>query len=110
MPGRKVEGCEIFDIAPTIAHLTGREAPPKAIGRVLQEAFYSDIASPPMSGNVSRLNEILRSAHVLSPTQLSALRKRGFLTIDEIGEWHTTQAGADFPAFIRLQQRLASEP
>lgn len=110
VPGRRVESCEIFDIAPTIAHLTGRALPPKAIGRILREAFDPELSPPPMSGNVSRFNEILRAAQTRSPTQLSALRKRGFLTIDEIGQWHTTKAGADFPSFIRLQQRLASEP
>jgi hypothetical protein len=109
VPGRKVESCEIFDIAPTITHLTGRTTPPKAIGRILREAFDPDLSAPQASNNVSRLNKILRAAQTLSPTELSILKKRGFLTIDEIGQWHTTKAGANFPSFIRLQQQLASE-
>lgn len=109
VPGRKIDSCEIFDIAPTIAHLSGRATPPKAIGRILREAFDPDLAPPTTSDNVSRFNEILRKAQTLAPTQLSGLKKKGFLTIDDIGQWHTTKAGTDFPSFIRLQQRLASE-
>jgi len=109
VPGRRVESCEIFDIAPTIAHLAGRVTPPMAIGRVLKEAFDPELSSPPMSENVSRLNQLLRTTKTRSPSQLTALRKRGFLTIDDIGQWHTTKAGTDFPSFIRLQKQLASE-
>ena len=38
--------CELFDIAPTIADLAGREAPPLSRGRVLLEAFDAGVDAP----------------------------------------------------------------
>jgi hypothetical protein len=108
VPGRRFEYCEIFDISPTVAHIAGRAAPALAIGRVLHEAFDPDLQPPQVPQNVSLFNEILRAAQNRSPDQLSVLKQKGFLTIDEISQWHTTKAGTDFPRFLRLQQRLVA--
>lgn len=106
VPGRKLEYCEIFDIAPTIAHLAGRPAPALAIGRVLKEAFDPGQQPPQVTENVSLFNQTLRAAQKRTPNQRSVLKQRGFQTMDDIGQWHTTEAGTDFPKFVRFQQDL----
>lgn len=104
--GRTFPHCEIFDVAPTIAALTGREAPARSIGRVLGEAMDARRPGPEGPGRVEQLNCALRTAHALPAERQEALKEAGFLTIDELARWHTTEAGADFEAFVSRQRRL----
>lgn len=107
--GRTFDYCEIFDIAPTIAYLTGVETPRHSIGRVLSEALDATLAAPKPAQNVEQLNRILRASNALAAEQKTSLTKAGFLSIDELGLWHTTEAGVDFAAFVLRQRKLYEE-
>jgi arylsulfatase A-like enzyme len=104
--GRAFEYCEIFDLAPTIAFLTGVEAPSHSIGRVLREALDATLAAPTPQKNVEQLNRILRASNALDAEKRASLTKAGFLSIDELGLWHTTEAGVDFVAFVSRQRKI----
>ena len=98
--------CELFDIAPTIAHLAKKKKPALSCGRILHEAFDSNLDAPKVAQSVKRLNEILIKAHALSDPQKSLLSKKGFMTLDDLGKWHTTAAGADFDQFTSQQKAI----
>ena len=98
--------CELFDIAPTITHLAKRKKPALSQGRILHEAFDSNIDAPKVSKNVQRLNQTLIKAHALSASQKKRLSEKGFLTLDDLGKWHTTKAGTDFTQFTLQQEAL----
>jgi len=100
------EYCELFDIAPTIAHISKKKKPALAHGRVLHEAFDSTLDAPKVAQNVKLLNEVLIKANALPDTQKKALTDKGFLTLDDLGKWHTTKAGADLKKFAILQEAL----
>ncbi len=104
--GRTAPHCEIYDVAPTIASLTGRPAPSGSMGRVLSEAFDAGAPSPATESATARLNQTLRAAHALKAKSMESLRKAGFLGIDEVALWHTTPAGTDFAAFVARQRGL----
>lgn len=104
--GRTFPYCEIFDIAPTLAALAGREAPPQAIGRVLEEALDAGRAFPDTSSRVELLNRVLRAANELEDGKRATLVQAGFLTTDEVGRWHSTEAGSDFNAFVSRQEEM----
>jgi len=104
--GRTVPHCEIYDVAPTIASLTGRPAPSRSVGRVLSEAFDAGGSPPAGESATERLNETLRAARALKGKSMEALTKAGFLGIAEVGRWHTTPAGTDFAAFAARQRTL----
>jgi hypothetical protein len=104
--GRTFPYCEIFDLAPTIASLTARKAPPLSVGRVLDEAFDAKATAPTVGRHIQRLNEILRAANRLPAAKQDTLRKSGFLFLDDVGRWHTTPAGDDFAAFVERQKKL----
>lgn len=104
--GQTFPYCEIFDLAPTIASLTRRDAPPLAMGRVLREALDKDHPAPATPRHVERLNHVLRAEAQADPAKRAALKEAGFLAIDELARWHTTDAGTDFAAFVSRQQRL----
>lgn len=104
--GRNLDYCEIFDIAPTIAALARKKAPPHSIGRVLREAFDANLPAPESPRLVARLNETLIAAHALTDEKKAALEKAGFLPLESLGLWHTTEAGADFGAFVARQKGL----
>ena len=98
--------CELFDIAPTIAHLAKKKKPALSCGRVLNEAFDSDLDAPKVAKSVQRLNEVLIKAHALPDPQKNLLSKKGFMTLDDLGKWHTTKAGADFDQFVIQQEAI----
>lgn len=104
--GRTFDYCEIFDVAPTIASLAGREPPAKSVGRVLREALDATLPAPKGPRHVEQLNHVLRAAHALDTEKKTALNKAGFLTIDELGRWHTTEADTNFEAFVARQRKL----
>ena len=96
--------CEIIDLAPTIAHLLKKEPPALSQGRVLREAFQADPEAPKVARCVKRLNKVLIQAHGLPEEKKQALTAGGFLTLDELGKWHTTDAGTDFEKFTSQQE------
>ncbi|MFB9057366.1 sulfatase-like hydrolase/transferase [Mariniflexile ostreae] len=105
--GATFEYCEIIDIAPTIAELSNKKIPALAIGRVLSEAFVSHSEAPPtVSKNIKRLNKVLIEAHKLPEAKKKLLSERGFLTIDNLGQWHTTPAGDNFDSFVVEQEKI----
>lgn len=103
---RTFEYCELFDIAPTITDLKKRKKPALSSGRILHEAFDSEIDAPEVPKNVQRLNKVLIKANGLSDSQKKSLSEEGFMTLDDLGEWHTTKAGADFEQFVLQQESL----
>lgn len=103
---RTFDYCEVFDIAPTIAALARRTTPPHAIGRVLSEAFDPKQSPAEYPRLVEQLNEVLIAAHKLSDEKKEVLHKAGFLPLNDICKWHTTEAGADFKAFVTRQKDL----
>ena len=98
--------CEIFDIAPTISHLAKRKKPAFSCGRILHEAFDENVDAPKVAKSVQRLNEVLIKAHALPDAQKKLLSEEGFMTLDDLGKWHTTEAGADFDQFALQQEAL----
>ena len=106
---RTYDYCELFDIAPTIAHLLNRKNPALSCGRILKEAFDANQKNAPkVAKSVQRLNEALIKAHGLSEDQKNLLSEAGFMTLDDLGKWHTTEAGADFDKFV-IQQEATLE-
>ena len=102
----KYEYCEIFDLAPTIAHLAKKERPALSHGRVLHEAFDANVEPPKVPRSVKRLNEVLIKAHGMSGSQQKLLANKGFMTLNALGKWHTTDAGADFEKFASRQEAI----
>ena len=100
------EYCEIFDLAPTIAHVSKKQLPALSIGRVLHEAFDAKVKTPEVAQSVKRLNETLIKAHSLSESQQKLLSDKGFMTLDDLGKWHTTKAGLDFEKFACRQEAI----
>jgi len=49
---------------------------------------------------------VLIKANGLSDSQKKSLSEEGFMTLDDLGEWHTTKAGADFEQFVLQQEAL----
>lgn len=98
------EYCELFDIAPTIAHLVKRKKPALSLGRILREVFDPNLQEPKVTQGVRRLNEALIKAHALPDSQKKLLSNKGFMTLDDLGKWHTTKAGADFEQFVLQQE------
>ena len=104
--GATYEACEIFDLAPTIAHIKGKKKPAMAIGRILTEVFSADAKAPTTPQNIKRLNEVLIQAHNLPIEKKERLAKKGFMTIDNLGVWHTTSASDNFNTFTIQQETL----
>ena len=102
----KFQYCEIFDIAPTIAHVLKKQQPTLSHGRILREAFDENAVAPEVPQSVKRLNEVLIKAHSLSDPQKKSLSDKGFLTLDDLGVWHKTKAGADFEKFTSQQEAI----
>ena len=100
------EYCELFDIAPTITHLAKRKKPALSQGRVLEEAFDPEFKAPKLARNVQRLNEVLIKAHALTDDQKKVLSEKGFMTLDDLGKWHSTKAGTDFRQFVSQQEAI----
>ena len=98
--------CEIFDLAPTIAQAAKRKQPALSHGRILLEAFDENVEAPEVAQSVKRLNEVLIEAHGLSEKRKKLLADRGFLTLDDLGKWHTTKAGSDFEKFTAQQEAI----
>ena len=97
---------ELIDLAPTIAHLAKKEKPALSSGRILHEAFDPNLKAPVVSKSVQRLNEVLIKAHALSEEKKKSLAEKGFLTLDDLGKWHTTKTGADFDQFTSQQEAM----
>ena len=85
---------------------TKREQPDLSCGRVLLEAFDEDIEAPKVAQSIKRLNQVLIEAHGLSEARKKLLADKGFMTLDELGKWHTTQAGSDFEKFTLQQEAI----
>lgn len=100
------EYCEIFDIAPTITYLAKKQKPALSHGRILQEAFDPNVEAPKVAQNVERLNDVLIKANALDGAQKKLLSSKGFLTIDDLGKWHTTKVGTNFGQFVSLQESV----
>lgn len=98
--------CEIFDIAPTIAHVAKKGPLALAHGRVLSEAFDAGVDAPEVAQSVKRINEVLIEAHGMSDSQKQMLSDKGFMTLDDLGKWHTTKAGPDFEKFTSQQEAI----
>ncbi|MBC7914200.1 MAG: alkaline phosphatase family protein [Pyrinomonadaceae bacterium] len=91
---------EMIDIAPTIAWLHHVPAPKFSAGRVLQEITGEEVNSDPITPSMKLLDESLIEYNRLNqPVE-------GFLTIEEIGLWHTTPAKADYLSFVQQQVSL----
>ena len=103
---RTYDYCELFDIAPTIAHLAKKKKPALSRGRILREAFDPNVDAPKVAQSVQRLNEVLIKAHTLSDLQKDSLSKKGFMTLEDLGKWHTTEAGSDFDQFALQQEAI----
>ena len=103
---RSYNYCELIDIAPTIAHLAKKKKPALSIGRVLYEAFDSNVEAPEVSKNIQRLNKVLIKAHSQSDSQKESLSSQGFLTLDDLGKWHTTKVGTNFEEFVAQQESI----
>ena len=101
---RTYDYCEIIDIAPTIAHLGKKKKPAFSQGRILREAFDANQKVPKVAKSVQLLNEVLIKAHALSDEQKKTLSNKGFLTLDDLGKWHTSKVGADFEQFALQQE------
>ena len=105
--GATFEYCEIIDIAPTIANLSHKKKPTLSIGRVLSEAFVDNESfAPAVSQNIKRLNNVLIEAHNLSEEKKKILTLQGFLTIEDLGLWHTTSVGDNFDDFVVQQEKI----
>ena len=102
------EYCEIFDIAPTITYVMGKETPALSLGRVLLEAFDPGVEKPKVAQSVKRHNKALLAAHALPDAQKATLSEKGFMTLDQLGKWHTTEAGTDFEKFVSQQEAILS--
>jgi len=99
--------CEIIDIAPTIAKLSNKKKPALSIGRVLSESFVNNPSTQAnVPENIKRLNKVLIEANNLTDEKQQLLSQQGFLTIDELGLWHTTSAGDNFNKFVIQQEKL----
>jgi hypothetical protein len=96
--GAAFDYAELTDIAPTIAWFHGVAPPPGAHGRVLSEIVADRAARPPARRFISELNTLL-----LRHESAGRVPRRDFLTIDAIGRWHETEAGADIAAFVDRQ-------
>ncbi|MDN3666957.1 sulfatase-like hydrolase/transferase [Algibacter miyuki] len=104
------EYCEIIDIAPTITNILNRKIPELSVGRVLSEAFISNQGTTPIvPENIKRLNKVLIEAHNLSEEKKALLTKYGFITIDDLGQWHTTPAGDNFNHFVIQQEKILEQ-
>ena len=75
-------------------------------GRILHEAFDANTDAPKVAKSVKRLNEVLIKAHALSDAQKNLLSEKGFMTLDDLGKWHTTKAEADFDQFAIQQEAI----
>ena len=100
------EYCEIIDIAPTIAHVAKKQQPSLSRGRILHEAFDKNIKPPEVAQSIKRLNQVLIKAHALSDSKKKMLSDKGFMTLDDLGKWHSTQAGPDFEKFTSQQELI----
>ena len=98
--------CEVFDIAPTIANVANKKQPVLSWGRILHEAFDENIKAPEVLQSVKRLNKVLIEAHSLTDSSKKRLSEKGFMTLDDLGTWHTTQAGSDFEKFTSQQEAI----
>lgn len=103
---RSFEYCEIFDVAPTIAYLADRPPPALSRGRILYEAFDTMVEPSEVPQSVKRLNEVLIEAHALPDDEQEALVAKGFMTIDDLGKWHTSNSGPNFEAFVTQQEAI----
>ena len=104
--GRTLDYSEIIDIVPTIAWLLGREAPAHSLGRILREAFDPDLPAPDTPRRIEQLNHLLRYVNSLDEDAQQSLKRAGFLTIDEIGLWHQTEAGTNLDKFVERQRAI----
>ncbi|MBC8032728.1 MAG: sulfatase-like hydrolase/transferase [Chitinophagaceae bacterium] len=91
---------EIIDIAPTIAWLHQVEVPAFSTGRVLREIEEALKINDEVIPWMKLLDENLLKY------EQSKKEVEGLLTIDQIGLWHTTSAGADYPQFVQQQINL----
>jgi len=73
---------------------------------VLSEAFDPKQSPSEYPRLVEQLNEVLIAAHQLSDDKKEALQKAGFLPLNAICMWHSTEAGTDFKAFVTRQTNL----
>ena len=55
---------------------------------------------------MKRLNEVLIEAHAMPESQKKSLSGKGFMTLDDLGKWHTTEAGPDFEKFVSQQKAV----
>ena len=42
----------------------------------------------------------------MSDSQQKLLTDKGFMTLDDLGKWHTTAAGSDFEKFTSRQEAI----
>ncbi len=106
---RTFEYCEIFDIATTIAQIADKKKPALSQGRFLKEAFDATEEAPKVDQNVKRLNKVLIEANAMSDADKKLLSQDGFMTLDDLGKWHTAQSGADFSQFVRQQETVLAK-
>ena len=75
-------------------------------GRILHEAFDATVEAPKVAQSVKRLNEALIAVHAMSDSKKKMLSDEGFMTLDDLGKWHTTAAGSDFEKFVSQQETI----
>ena len=72
----------------------------------VSEAFDPEQSPPEYPRLVEQLNEVLTAAHQLIDDKKEALQKAGFLSLNAVCMWHSTEAGTDFKAFVTRQKNL----
>jgi len=105
-PATTFKYCEILDVAPTIAHVLKKNQPALSCGRILKEAFNENAKAPKVPQTIRRLNKVLIQANSLPEPQKKRLADKGFLTLDDLGVWHKTEAQSDFEKFTVQQETI----
>ncbi len=97
--GVEYDYAEIIDVAPTIAWLHGVRPPLFSNGRILRELREGEERPADLPRLMEQLDDALIRYHATGKGEGDS----PMLTIEEIGNWHTTPAGANYPAFVKYQ-------
>lgn len=76
-PGRKIDGAQIMDLAPTILYTMGLPVPTDMDGKVLESAYHESLLlEKPISHDTVELSEPAVQDMVYSPEEEEAIRQR----------------------------------
>lgn len=93
---------DIVDVAPTIAWLQNVPVPGFSIGRALKEIRCGEPEPKAGRSLLKDINETLLAHHAAAGNGAAT----EFFTIEDIGRWHTTEAGTDLQKFAARQKAL----